>query len=170
MSAVMKERPRKRIAADLPDPIAPYVDRGRPGSRRYGVDGNVSFVKEPPTVERVILTLQALKRHNTLEPVLQPTDRVLLRWGETGGSGLFDPDAERRETHYDPLPPDLQMKVERIVEGCAWETFARKWYRTSMTATELAEWMRISRTQLYKDWRAALWYFTGRFEAERIHG
>lgn len=169
MSAVMKERPRKRIKVNLPDPLAPYVDRGRAGGMRYGVNGNLLAVKEPAPVERVILTLQALRRHNTLEPALQPTDRTLLRWGESGGTGLWDPDADRRETHYDPLPPDLQKKVDRIVDGCAWETFAYKWYRTSMTATELAEWMRISRTQLYKDWRAALWYFTGRFEAERIH-
>lgn len=135
---------------------------------RYQRGGGVVLVKDPPPVERVILTLQAFRRHNTLNPILQPTDRVLLRWAESGGTGLPNPEAETRETHYDPLPPDLQAKVDEIVAKSPWETFVRKWYRTNLTVKELAEVLCISRVQLYADWRAALWYFRGRFESE--HG
>lgn len=149
--------------------LHPYVDRGPP-VLRYQNDGALLVVKEPAPVERIVLTLQSLRRQNTLQPALQPTHRILLRWGESGGTGLFNPEAEIRETHYDPLPPDLQTKVDDIVTGCAWELFARKWYRTTLTGQQLADLMCISRTQLYADWRALLWYFTGRFEAERIYG
>lgn len=148
----------------------PYVDRGAPGVLRYQQDGGLPVVKDPTPVQRVMLTLQAYQRHNTLQPALQPTHRILLRWGEGGGNGLPNPEAEIRETHYDPLPPDLQTRVDDIVTDCAWEALARKWYRTSLTGKELAEVMCISRVQLYKDWNCLLWYFTGRFEAERIYG
>lgn len=148
----------------------PYVDRGPPGVLRYLHDGGLPVVKDPAPVQRVMLTLQAMRRHNSLQPALQPTHRILLRWGEGGGSGLPNPDAEIRETHYDPLPPDLQTKVDDIVTGCAWELLARKWYRTSLTTKDLADTMGICRRQLYSDWNALLWYFTGRFEAERVHG
>jgi hypothetical protein len=36
--------------------------------------------------------------------------------------------------------------------------------------TELADELCISRSQIYADLRAALWYFTGRFQAARIYG
>lgn len=147
----------------------PYVDRGAPGTIRYQ-GGKMLLVKEPPTVPEKILTLQILRRHNTLEPALQPTNRMLLRWAEGGGNGLPNPEADIRETHYDPLPPDLQGKVDTIVEGSPWAMLARKWYRSAGDRKALAEELRISRTQLYGDWRAALWYFTGRFQAERIYG
>lgn len=164
-------RGRRRKALRLSEKIQrPYVDRGPAGVLRYQQDGGLPVVKDPPPVQRLMLTLQALRRHNTLQPALQPTHRILLRWGESGGNGLPNPEAEIRETHYDPLPPDLQTKVDDIVTGCAWEIFARKWYRTSLTAKELAEVMCISRVQLYKDWNACLWYFTGRFEAARVYG
>lgn len=149
--------------------LHPYVDRGPPELRYHG-DGELLLVKDPKPVERVILTLQSLRRHNTLQPILQPTHRILLRWGESGGTGLPNLEAETRETHYDPLPPDLQAKVDDIVTGCAWELLTRKWYRTTLTGQELAVSLCISRSQLYADWRAALWYFTGRFEAEAVHG
>lgn len=148
----------------------PYVDRGPAGVLRHGQDGGLPVVKDPAPVQRVLLTLQSLRRQNSLQPALVPTHRMLLRWGESGGNGLPNPEAEIRETHYDPLPPDLQTKVDDIVAGCAWETLARRWYRTNLTAQGLADEMRISRRQLYADWNALLWYFTGRFEAERIYG
>lgn len=147
----------------------PYVDRGLP-ELRYQPDGELLLVKDTKPVERVILTLQSLRRHNTLQPVLQPTHRILLRWGEGEGTGIPNLEAEIRETHYDPLSPDMQAKVDGIVTGCAWELLTRKWYRTTLTGLQLAEAMRISRSQLYADWRAALWYFTGRFEADDVHG
>jgi hypothetical protein len=30
--------------------------------------------------------------------------------------------------------------------------------------------LKISRSQLYADWRSALWYYRGRFENAGIHG
>jgi hypothetical protein len=164
-------RDRRRKIARLSDKIhRPYVDRGRPGALRCDQDGGVPVVKDPTPVQRVMLTLQAYQRHNTLQPALQPAHRMLLRWAEGGGNGLPNPEAEIRETHYDPLPPDLQTKVDDVVDGCAWEYLAKKWYRTNLTAQELADQMCISKSQLYKDWNCLLWYFTGRFEAERIYG
>lgn len=147
----------------------PYVDRGSPGALRYQHDGGLPVVTDPPPVQRVMLTLQAMRRHNTLQPALQPTHRILLRWAEGGGNGLPNPEAEIRETHYDPLSPDLQTKVDDIVEGSAWETFARKYYRTNLTNKELIEELCISRAQLYSDLSAMLWYFTGRFEAANVY-
>ena len=162
---------RRSKTAKIPGKIPhPYVDRGPAGVLRYQHDGGLPVVKDPAPVQRVILTLQELRRHNTLQPALQPTHRILLRWSEGGGNGLPNPEAEIRETHYDPLPPDLQTKVDDIVAGCAWEILARKWYRSSLTTKDLAAEMCITRTQIYKDWNALLWYFTGRFEAQRIFG
>lgn len=164
-------RSRRRKITRLSEKIQrPYVDRGAPGVLRCQPDGGLPVVKDPTPVQRVILTLQSLRRHNTLQPALQPAHRTLLRWAEGGGNGLPNPEAEIRETHYDPLPPDLQTKVDDIVAGCAWEYLAKRWYRSSMTAQELADQMCISKSQLYKDWNALLWYFTGRFEAARICG
>jgi hypothetical protein len=82
---------------------------------------------------------------------------------------LWNPEADTRETHYDPLPPDIQGKVDDIVAGSPWETLARKWYRTTLTGQELADAMFISRSQLYADWRASLWYYRGRLEADEIN-
>lgn len=166
-----RDAPARRNIARAPEKIKhPYVDRGPPGVLRYQHDGGLPVVRDPVPVQRVMLTLQSLRRHNTLQPALQPTHRILLRWGESGGTGLPNPEAEIRETHYDPLPPDLHTKVDDIVAGCAWEILARKWYRTTMTGQQLADSMHISRRQLYADWNASLWYFTGRFEAERVYG
>jgi hypothetical protein len=147
----------------------PYVDRGKPGSLRYQ-GGQMLAVKDPERVQVRIMKLQEVRRHNSLEPQLQETNRILLRWGEGGGSGLKNPEADIRETHYDPLPPDLQERVDDMVGDSPWETLMRKWYRTSLDRKALAKELRVSRTQLYADWRAALWYYRGRFEANRIYG
>lgn len=147
----------------------PYVDRGTPGRLRYNKGGRLLLVKEPPSVPEKILTLQALRRHNTLQPALQPTHRLLLRWGEGGGSGLPNTDADVREVHYDPLPPDQQKKIDALVDGSPWELLTRRWYRTALGGQELADEFGISRTQLYADWRASLWYFRGRFEGVGLY-
>lgn len=147
-----------------------YVDRGRPGELRYAHNGELPRVRQPQPVERIMLTLRAYRSHGQLQPALQPAQRVLLRWGESGGSGMPNPEADVRETHYDPLPPDLQQKVEDIVTGCPWELFARKYYRTDLTNKELMEQLCISRSQMYSDLSAMLWYFTGRFEAAMVYG
>jgi len=148
-----------------------YFSRLRPSTGRRPQDESLR-VKEPPTAPRIILTMQThkqLQRHNSLQLALQQTHRVLLRWSESGGNGLPNPEAEVRETHYDPLPPDLQERVDAIVAGSPWETLTRKWYRTSMTTKALAESMCIGRRQLYADWNALLWYYRGRFEETDLH-
>jgi hypothetical protein len=147
----------------------PYIDRGKPGVLRYQ-GGQLPMVKDPERVRVRILKLQEIRRHNTLEPALQPTERVLLRWSESGGTGLPNPDAETRETHYDPLPPDLQAKVDDIVQDSPWATLTVKWYRSTMNKQDLANLLCISRTQLYGDHRSALWYYRGRFESKSIYG
>lgn len=144
-------------------PLRPYVDRGRPGELRY--DGEELLrVKDPPRAKEIIVKLEELRRHNTLDPRLQPTHRLFLRWAEGGGDGLPNPEADRRELHYDPLPSVEEEWVTEVVKGSPWETLFRKLYRTSLDSKRLAEELNISRTQLYNDWRNALWYFRGRLE------
>jgi hypothetical protein len=75
-----------------------------------------------------------------------------------------------REVHYDPLPPDLQEKVDDIVDNCHWKTLTIKRYRSSLSITKLAQEIGKPRNRLYEDLRAALWYFRGRFEKEGIYG
>lgn len=147
----------------------PYVDRGRPGTLRYQ-RGIVITVRAPPEVQVRRLALDAIRRHNSLEPELQETHRTLLRWGESAGTGLPNPDAETRETHYDPLSPDLQERVTSMVDSSPWAPFARKVYLATLTGKSLAEELGVSRTKFYSDLRSALWFFRGRFESERIHG
>lgn len=141
----------------------PYIDRGRPGELRYS-GRRLLRVTEPPAAPEVILKLQNLRRHNTLQPELVPTHRIFLRWSESGGSGLPNPEADIRETHYDPLPLDEEEMVSLIVRDSPWETLIRKWYMSTLDSQKLADLLRISRTQLYSDWRCALWYFRGRLE------
>jgi len=147
----------------------PYIDRGKPGELKYE-GGILLTVNDPPRVRVRMMKLRELRRHNTLEPELHETERILLRWSESGGTGLFNSEADIRETHYDPLPPDLQEKVDDIMHASPWETLARKWYRSTLNKKALADLFCISRSQLYADYRAALWYYRGRFEAERVHG
>lgn len=148
--------------------LRPYVDRGMPGTLRYDGD-ELLRVKEPPPTEFRMLSLQAMRRHNTLNPALQATYRMMLRWTESGGNGEPNPEADRRETHYDPLPPDLQEKVTDVVCGSPWEYFATKFFRTDLACVALADALCISRTQLYKDLDNMLWYFCGQFRARGIH-
>lgn len=136
---------------------------------RYQRGGALLLCKDPPPVVRVILSRESLRRHNSLQPALQPTHRMLLRWGESGGNGLPNPEADVRELHYDPLPPDLQERVDGIVAGSPWEMLTRKWYRTDLTTKALADELCVSRKQLYVDWGNSLWYFRGRFETEAVH-
>lgn len=147
----------------------PYIDRGKPGTLRYQ-GGRLLEVKAPPVVLVRRLALVEVRRHNTLEPELQETHRILLRWSEDLGNGLPNPEADTRETHYDPLPPDLQERVTLIVDGSPFARFVRKLYRTALTGRALAVELGISHTKLLSERRAALWYCRGRFEAERIYG
>lgn len=146
----------------------PYIDRGKPGIRFQR--GTVITVRDPPQVIVRRLALEMIHRHNSLDPELQPTLRVLLRWSENEGSGIPNPDAEGRETHYDPLPPEVQTKVTAIVDQSHWGAFVRKLVMTTLTKGSLAEHMGLSRAQFYAERRSALWYMTGRFESERIYG
>lgn len=150
-------------------PARPYIDRGRPGTLRYQ-RGTLITVRAPVPVEVKRLALEAIRRHNSLEPELHETHRVLLRWSEDLGNGLPNPEADTRETHYDPLPPDLQEKVTRIVDGSPFAVFVRKLYRTALTGRALATELGISHTKLLSERRAALWYCRGRFEGAYIHG
>lgn len=148
----------------------PYIDRGQPGTLRYQRGGVLLTVREPPPPELRILTLQALRRHNSLNPALQEAHRILLRWSENAGSGLPNPEADRRETHFDPLPPEVHERVNAIVEASPWALLTRKLYMTTKHMDELADELGIPRRTLYSDWNNLLWYFRGRFESERIHG
>lgn len=145
----------------------PYVDRGRPGALRY-LGGVMPLVREPPIVPVRIMKLAELRRHNTLEPELQETHRLFLRWGEREGTGMPNPDADIREAHYDPLPLEIQQRVSSIVAKSPWLELIHKVYLTNLARGSVAEQLGVSRAQFNANRRAALWYFRGRFEAEKI--
>lgn len=147
----------------------PYVDWGKPGSLRYQ-RGTVITVREPAPVSVRRLALDVIKRHNSMDPELVGTHRVLLRWMEREGTGLPNPDAEKRETHFDPLPLEVQEKVSDIVNASPFAKFTRKLYGTNLTGRSLAQELGISHTKFLSEWRGALWYFRGRFESEAIYG
>lgn len=161
-------RPVADVAMKKP---TPYLDRGRPGSLRYGQRGTViTMTAEVPSVpwpDRK-LTLEGLKRHNSLDPELQDTHRVLLRWSETAGSGEFNPEADKREIHYDPLPLEVQEKVAAIIAASPWGFFVRKLYFTTLTMGSLADQLGISAALLKTERKNCLWYFNGRFEADKV--
>lgn len=148
-----------------------YIDRGRPGSLRFNQRGLVITLEKPilPVLVQK-LALEAIQRHNSLEPELQGTHRVFLRWMEREGTGLPNPEAEKRETHYDPLPLVVQTKVTVIVDASPWTRFIRKLYSSTLDRGSLADQLGISRRQFYSERTSALWYFRGRFESERIYG
>lgn len=149
----------------------PYIDLGRPGLLRFQRGGRVVLMEaKVPTVEIPKLDLPAIQRHNQLEPELLPTLRVLLRWSENLGTGEYNPEADFRETHYDPLTPDLQVKVTEIVDTSPWQEFIRKLVMTNLSKGSLADQLGISRTKFCADRKCALWYFRGHFEAGRIYG
>lgn len=147
--------------------LRPFVDRREPGKLCYQ-GGQLLRVQEPPRAKHIILTLKMLRRHNSLDPELEPTNRIFLRWGEKGGTGMPNPEADVRETHYDPLPLADQECVDEIVRQSPWEALMRKWYRTNLDTKALAESMGISRQQIYTKHSNALWYFRGRLEAARF--
>jgi hypothetical protein len=113
-----------------------------------------------------ILTLESLRRHNMLEPELQPTHRYFLRWAAGSGTGLANPDARERETHFDPLPEREAIIVDQMVLRAPGRMpkLMKRWYRSDMDSRAIAEAFGVSRTQIYVEWRSALWYFRGRFE------
>jgi hypothetical protein len=160
-----RELKRRRQRSVYFSPLRVYVDRWRtPTDER---------VREPPAVQLAMLTLKThrkLQREKILKPELQPTHRTLLRWGESGGNGMPNPEADVRETHYDPLPPDIHEKVDDIVSASPWEAFTRKIYRTNLTNEQLLVELGIKRTQFYCDWNSSLWYFRGHFEAQMVYG
>ena len=123
----------------------------------------------PAAIGRVI-PLEELRWHNTLEPELLGTYRVLLRWSEREGSGLYNPDAEIRETHYDPLPLEIQGKVTTVIDTSPWPSFIRKLVMTNLTRGALAEQLGMAQRTFYAERKNALWYCRGRFEGERIYG
>lgn len=147
----------------------PYIDYGKPGVLRFQ-RGTVITVRNPLPVSVRKLALDAIRRHNSLEVELHGTHRTLLRWSENAGTGMPYPDADVRETHYDPLPPDMQAKVTEIVDSSPWAKFLRKLYSSALTKGSLAEQLGISTNKFYADRRSALWYCRGRFEADRIYG
>jgi hypothetical protein len=56
------------------------------------------------------------------------------------------------------------------VDGSPFARFIRKLYRTTLAGRALANELGISHTKLLSERRAALWYYRGRFEADRVYG
>lgn len=146
----------------------PYIDLGRSGPR-FQRGGRLVLMQArviAPEMRR--MKLEEIRRHNSLDPELQDTDRIFLRWSETAGAGEFNPEADVREIHYDPLPLEIQQRVTVIVDGSSWRKFIRKVYFTTLTRGSLAEQLGISTAQFKIKRSNALWFFKGRFEAEGI--
>lgn len=129
-------------------------------------------VADPPTARGAILTLKALRRHNSLDPELQPTHRIFLRWAEPGPSGAGPPDLDvaPRETHFSPLPPDVQAIVTDLVHDAPKRTglLIRRWYRSQRDTVEIMAELKVCRKQLYIEYKQGLWYFRGLFESRGL--
>lgn len=148
--------------------LYPYIDRGTPGLRYQRGGALILMEHSPVPVAIRRLKLEELRRRNSLEPELQDVNRIFLRWSEREGSGLPDPEADIRETHYDPLPLALQERVTVIVNESPWQKFIRKLYSSTLKQGSLAEQLGISRSQLNIKRSNALWFFKGRFQSEGI--
>lgn len=146
----------------------PFIDIGRPGPRYQRGGRLVLMETEVPSAEVRKLKLEEVRRHNSLDLELQDTHRIFLRWSETAGVGDFNPEADIRETHYDPLPLEVQQRVTVIVDESPWQKFMRKLYFTTLTKSSLAEQLGISLAQFKTKRGNALWFFKGRFQAEDI--
>src|SRR5262245_42219020 len=119
--------------------VRPYRQPGTPGTLHYHND-KLLRVKEPPQAPYIILTLQELRRHNSLQPELQPTNRIFLRWAAGSGTGLYNPDAEpRRESHMSRLGDAEHKLVDQMIIDSPWETLIRAWYRTEIDTQQLAK-------------------------------
>jgi hypothetical protein len=148
----------------------PYIDRGRPGPRFESGGALVLMKGKLPQLYPRKMTPEELQRYSSLDPELQGTLRVLLRWSERAGMGEFNPEAEIRETHYDPLPPDIQERVTAIVDTSPWPHFLRKLVMTTLAKGSLAEQLGMAKRTFYSERKNALWYCRGRFEGEHIYG
>lgn len=116
-------------------------------------------------------TLRKLPR-DMVDPRLRSTDRWLLRWAITPGSGPKEPSlAQPRfvptipESKFTALNDRESYMVDRAVKTSPiWaRTFVLMWYRSERTPAEIAEALRMKRRQsLYEERALVLSYFLGR--------
>ncbi len=138
------------------------------------------YVPEPPPtaaevrkvnhlVRRAVglaLLQQGSSRLGSLDQRFIGTDRILMRWAASIGSGL--PSERWDDTVQIKLPPlddATAVVVDRIIMAAPHEVRAlvRSWYCTPTPVDTMARMRRISRRTLYLRWRAALEYMRARF-------
>jgi hypothetical protein len=102
------------------------------------------------------------------DPYLMPVDRILKRWAVSIGNGMpSDTWDDRHECSVPPLDDPTAVIVDQVImhspNRIRW--LVRRWYKSPDSSTTIAEFLRVSRSGLYLEWRAALGYLRGRFEA-----
>lgn len=126
-------------------------------------------MRNRPSAAQVIGKLQEATRHNTLDPELVPTDRMMQRWAVSVGSGLPQ-DVEGWDDKPISKPPPLDdetaITVDRIVQqlGEKYRRLAVSWYKSAKPRQSIAYELAIPRSSMYLEWRAMLWYLRGRFQ------
>lgn len=100
-------------------------------------------------------------------PEFAATDRILLRWAASVGSGLKSEGDPAEATGYPPLPDDQAILVDRAIQFApdAQRQFVVLWYKTPMPRSQIAMRLGISRSTLYVERNAMLSYFQQRFRA-----
>lgn len=115
-----------------------------------------------------------------LDPDLQPTDRLLDVWArdDRQGGGGPHPLVTLALLHDGevlggaPLSPDdVMIVVDKayLSSPPRVQAFLRVWYKSPDAAPTKARRLGISRSALYVEWKATLWFMRGSLRARGLH-
>lgn len=121
----------------------------------------------PATTVAVIRRIAA---HNALDVRLAPTDRWLMRWAASSGSGLpLPPEAADflPRTRVPPLAPEDAVLTDHLVSEAPyrWDAFLHSWYRSEKSAEQIGMILGIGRTAVYGEHKVVLGYMLGQLLA-----
>lgn len=140
--------------------------------RRSAADVRQSRQLVAAAVRRAIVEASNPQR-GTLVADLVSTDVVLQRWAESVGSGLANTQEgeweEGAESIWPPLDDDTATVVDQTILHAPrrYSQLVRRWYRTPLSSTVIANDMGVSRSGLYLEWNSSLWYFKAAFSATK---
>lgn len=115
-----------------------------------------------------------------LTPELETTDRLLDVWGRDGrygvGGGLHPLVVLEQVMSGEIAPSTMSADdVMIVIDQCVLRSPDRVrrllhlWYRTPAPSSVKAARLGISRTALYTQWNAALWFMRGSFRGAGLH-
>ena len=111
------------------------------------------------------LLQQGSSRLAQLDERFMATDRILMRWSASIGSGLPRDDwDDTARARLPPLDDATAIVVDRLVMQAPHvvRSLIRSWYCTPTPVESMARDRAISRATLYLRWRASLEYMRGR--------